>query len=75
VLVSDVGDIVDTTDVIPEPLGGNLVDGLERSMNARLSSVHVPDTAWLVKAGSAELAENGDAHKSGNSESFHLKGV
>ena len=62
-LVADVGDHVDTIDVVPEPLVGQVVDVLERSMNFRLGSVHRLDTAWHVKADSAALAEGGDGLK------------
>ena len=72
-LVADVGDHVDTINVVPEPLGGEIVGGLERGVDAGLGSVEGADTAWAIKAGSAELGESGNTQKSGDSEGFHLK--
>ena len=71
-LVADVGDHVDTVNVVPEPLGGEVVGGLERGVDAGLGSVERADTAWAIKAGSAELGESGNTQKSGDSEGFHL---
>ena len=73
VLVADVGDHADTVDVVPDPLGGKVVDGHERGVDASLGSVNVTNMAGGVEVDSAEGRYGGDAHESDGSERFHLK--
>ena len=71
VLVAHVGDHVLCIDVVPEPLLGEVVDGLKRGVDLGSSPVRVSYTARLTRVNSAELGKGSDAQKSGNSESFH----
>ena len=71
VLVADVGDHVDTVDVVPEPLGGQVVDGLERLVDAWGNSVEAAAAAGGLWVDLAET-ESGDAQESDDSEGFHL---
>ena len=64
VLVADVGDHALSVDVVPEPLRGEVVDGLKRSVDLRSSPVRVSDTARLGWVQSTELGEGSDAQKS-----------
>ena len=71
VLVADVSDHVLVFDVVPKPLLGEVVGGLERGVDLGRSPVRVSDTARLGWVKSAELSEGSDAQKSRNGESFH----
>ena len=71
VLVAHVSDHALSVDVVPEPLLGEVVDGLKRGVDLGSSPVRVSDTARLGWVQSADLGESSDAQKSGNSESFH----
>jgi hypothetical protein len=70
VLVADVGEIGSTINLVPELLGGEVIDWEKRGVDARSSSVRVADTASLTWLNLAK-AENGGAQKSGDSESLH----
>lgn len=70
VLVTDVGDHVLAADLVPFPLGGQVVDVLDGSVDARLASVEVADAAglgWVVLGES----EGGGAKDGAHGERFH----
>ena len=73
VLVADVRDQALSINVVPIPLGGKVVGGLEGSVDLGRSPVGVSDTARLGWVHPADLSEGNSAQKSGSSESFHLK--
>ena len=66
-LVADVGQVRGTFDVVPEPLGGQVVDGLERLVDAGSASVEAATTARSLRVDFAE-SESGDAQESDDSE-------
>ena len=70
VLVADVGDHVLSVDVVPEHVGGEVLEGLERSVYAGLTSVEVADAAGLLGVDLAE-SESGSAKHGADSEGFH----
>ena len=72
VLVADVRHQALSINVVPFPGRGEVVGGLEGSVDLGRSPVRVSDTARLGWVQLAYGSEGSDAQKSGNGESFHL---
>ena len=71
VLVSDVGEVVSSFNVVPDPLRGEIVHISEWLADERVLLVGLmSDPAWGVVADSTSL--NKSAEQSSGSESFHL---
>ena len=71
VLVADVGDVIDTIDVVPVPLSGQVVDWLQRGLDSGLGSVARASAAGSLRVDSAEGSEGDSAKKGSDSEVSH----
>ena len=69
-LVADVGEVADAVDVVPEGLGGEILERDERGLDAGLSTVEVADAAGGT-LGDLAVGSEGGGTKKGRDDEFH----